>query len=96
VTMKFLIPALAAAFALSPVVVPTMLGMAPAHAQEVGRHPMCSVLADERFQESWATAYGCWGTPSRILEIAPAEGAFAAVPRPGRTSRAVRRAPEGR
>ena len=90
--MKVSIPAIAAAFALSPLVVPTVLGTTPAHAQNAGKHPMCGVLVDERFQESWATAYGCWGTLSRM---APAEEAFAAVPGPRPTPRAVTRRPEG-
>ncbi len=70
---KFLIPAIGAAFALSPVVVPAMFGPAPAHAQAKAKaakgkakNPMCAIARPDTHQESWATAYGCWGQPARF------------------------------
>jgi hypothetical protein len=71
---KFLIPAIGAAFAFSPVVVPAMFGPAPAHAQAKAKaakgkakgDPMCAVRTDDRYQSSWADAYGCWGQKAKL------------------------------
>jgi hypothetical protein len=82
---KFLIPVIGAAFAFSPVIVPAMFGPAPAHAQAKAKaaakgkdkgNPMCRIPRDDRLQESWATAYGCWGQKARLQP----QPAFAAGP----------------
>jgi hypothetical protein len=70
---KFLIPAIGAAFAFSPVIVPAMFGPAPAHAQAKAKaakakakNPNCPPRVDDRYQASWADAYGCWGQKARL------------------------------
>jgi hypothetical protein len=70
---KFLIPAIGAAFAFSPVVVPAMFSTAPAHAQAKAKaakapakkNPWCAVRPAVG-EESWATAYGCWGQAPKL------------------------------
>jgi hypothetical protein len=71
---KFLIPAIGATFAFSPIVVPAMFGTVPAHAQAKAKaakakdkgNPQCAVRVDDRYQESYATAYGCWGAAPKL------------------------------
>jgi hypothetical protein len=57
--------------------------VAKAKEAEPKKHPMCSVRVADGFQESWATAYGCWGTPPRVADTAQqgTTSAFAATPR---------------
>jgi hypothetical protein len=86
---KFLIPAIGVAFAFSPVVVPAMFATAPAHAQAKAKaakgkakNPACAIPRDDRFQESWATAYGCWGQAAKIQLDPALAGRPAFVPAP--------------
>jgi hypothetical protein len=86
---KFLIPVIGAAFAFSPVVVPAMFATAPAHAQAKAKaakakakNPWCAVPRPDTHQESWATAYGCWGQPAKLdpMMLAGRPQAFAPPP----------------
>ena len=87
---KFLIPAIGAALAFSPVIVPAMFGPAPAHAQAKAKaakgkakNPMCAIPRPDTHQESWATAYGCWGQPAKLVPQTAFVGGPGFGPGPG-------------